>query len=102
MSKKRILLISFCISSSYFGLSLIYFFGGLFNPITDNQFRAAIETWVTLPAIIIFSFGFGEGENAALIAGIIVFLIIWIISIPLTIIGLMMIKNRKIRTHNKS
>jgi len=102
MSKKRILLISFCTASSYFGLSLIYFFSGLTNAITDNQFRESIEILITFPALIIFGVGFGEGGDAALISGIIVFLIIWILSIPLAIIVSTIIKNRKIRTHNKS
>ena len=77
MSNKKSLIISFLITAVYFGLSLIYFFGGKIDSRTNNSFSEAAEFIFTFPALVIFGVGFGSGNSEAFIAGLILFIFIW-------------------------
>ena len=73
MNKKgKLLIISFVITALYFAGSWAYFINA---PLEEHFY----DFFIMIPSIVIFLFGFTEGDFEAFIAGIILFLIIWFV-----------------------
>ena len=96
MSTKRLLLISLLVTTIYSAVSAIYFFTGMMDPISTSALKRAFEWFIILPSALVFGVGFGSGESAALLSALLMFLLIWICSIP--VVALLYPLYRRVRT----
>lgn len=95
MNRIKILLISFCIAVLYLIFSLLYYLYRPFGLTIEGNFFELIEAIIILPSFTIFGIGYFEGDNATLLTGLIVFLIIWMMTLPFILTFSSIIKYRK-------
>ena len=84
MRKNNIKLKSLVLAVLYFVTTNIYFFEGAHNPISESLLQQSFEKIGTLPAIIIWGVGLRYGLFSMIFSAIIIFLIIWSITLGLT------------------
>ena len=77
------------------GISWLYFSSGIGYEISKSKFFGFLDTMLSLPALVIFGYGFAEGQTAMLKAGFYLFLIIWFVSFLTTFIILSIKENNK-------
>ena len=93
--RRKTLITTFFAALTYFIFSLIYFFGGLFDPLTESGFRKSLESVITFPSLIIFGAGYMAGEGAAYLTGLVVLLLIWGVFLFLVIFVIKTIESLK-------
>jgi hypothetical protein len=81
MSTKRLFSVSFLLAILYSSASAVYFSGDLMLASPSSIVGQALQWIFMLPALIVFGVGYGEGEGAALMSAVIVFLIIWVLCV---------------------
>lgn len=84
MRKNKIILKSLVVAVLYFVTANIYFFEGVHDSTTESLAGQFIEKFFTLPSIIIFGVGFRYGLAMMFLSAILMFLIIWSITLGLT------------------
>lgn len=66
------------------GFSWLYFSSSFSHAMSESNFFNIFDILLSLPALIMFGYGFGDGQAAMLKAGFYLFLIIWFVSFLLT------------------